>query len=236
MKKALFILMAAVLVALPSFTSAGFSSSGAMLLTRLEVSKDGTTWVNYLAETNSGGQTLTVSPGDTIYFRLKTWNTGGTPAINIEYSAAYTNPGGVDAFDPFHPGVSDDSDGDAILFYVLNAPPDLTAGTTAFHLDGVADSTTETTGFQSGGMAAHIATSTPDQTVLLATVTITGADEFIVWWKNLLFPRALADDAATTQARILVATPAPVPVPVVLPATGPDVSGLLLLPVSCLNR
>jgi len=88
MKKVVFVLMAAVLIALPSFTSAGYSSGGAMLLTRLEVSKDNTNWVNYLAEENSGDQTLTVLPGDTVYFRLKTWNTGDAPSINITFTGS----------------------------------------------------------------------------------------------------------------------------------------------------
>lgn len=234
MKKALFILMAAVLVALPSFTSAGFSNGGATLLTRLEVSKDGTTWVNYLAETNGGGQTLTVSPGDTIYFRLRTWNAGANPAVNITYTSSYSNPQFIDAWDPFHPGVNDDLDADATFYYSLTGLPNMTAGTVSFDLDAVAPVSSETSGFQSGGMVARVAAGTPDQTVILATVIITGAGS-IAWWKNWLFPRAYADDSATTQVRILVSNP-PVVTPIVLPTTGPDASGLLLLPVSYLNR
>jgi len=226
MKKVVIALLAVVFSVFPSIASAGFISGGATLLTRLEVSKDNSTWVNYLAETDSGNQTLTVSPGDTIYFRLKTWDTGDTPAINITYSGVYTNPAGMDALSAFDSGSTDDLDGDAILFYGLSGLPDMNAGTLSFYLDGVDNGTTDATGFQSGGMTGRIAAGTADQTVILATVTITGADLFIASWEKLLFPRAYADDQATTQVRMLVSNPPVVPQTTpavqVLPATGSD--------------
>jgi len=233
MKKVLMVLMAAVLVALPSFVDAGYGGIGTNLLTRLEVSKDNATWVNYLAETNSGNQTLTVSPGDTLYFRLKTWNIGNNPASDIEFSATYTNPQYISALDPFSlTGAQNDLDGDVDNVYSLNAPP--SGGTMTFNLNAVAKNTTDLAGFESGGVLLKVAAGTPDQTVILATVTITGI-RVLGWWKDLLFPRAYADDAATTQVRIMVSNP-PAVTPVVLPATGADSSSLLILPVAYLYR
>ena len=233
MKKVVFVLMAAVLIALPSFTSAGYSSGGAMLLTRLEVSKDNTNWVNYLAEENSGDQTLTVLPGDTVYFRLKTWNTGDAPSIDITFTGSYTNPGYIDALDPFHPGVHDDLDGDATFYYALTGLPDMTAGTVSFDLDAVANGSTDLLNYQSGEMVARVAAGTPDQTVMLTTVIITGASQ-VAWWKKLLFPRAYADDSATTQVRILVSNPPAATAQMTtqtLPVTGPDPIQLIMSPV-----
>ena len=233
MRKVLIVFLATVFVALPSFVSAGYSSGGAMLLTRLEVSKDNTNWVNYLAEENSGDQTLTVLPGDTVYFRLKTWNTGDAPSINITFTGSYTNPGYIDALDPFHPGVHDDLDGDATFYYALTGLPDMTAGTVSFDLDAVANGSTDLLNYQSGEMVARVAAGTPDQTVMLTTVIITGASQ-VAWWKKLLFPRAYADDSATTQVRILVSNPPAATAQMTtqtLPVTGPDPIQLIMSPV-----
>lgn len=224
MKKIIVGFLVAVFVALPSFVSAGYSANDGniILLTRLEVSKDNTNWVNYLAEENSGGQTLTVSPGDTVYLRLKTWNTGISPAVTVQYTGSYTNPQYIDALDPFHAGVYDDLDGDTLFYYGLDSLPDLTAGTMSFHLDGVLQDTDDQAGYQGGEIVARVKAETPDQTVILATVQINSTD-FVVWWKRLLFPRAYADDVATTQVRLLVSNPpAAAPATQTLPVTGPD--------------
>jgi len=233
----LIVFLAVVFIALPNLASAGYSNGGgALLLTRLEVSKDNSTWVNYLAETNSGGQTLTVSPGDTVYFRLKTWDTGDTPAINITYTASYTNPSYIDALDPFHAGVNDDLDGnDPASYYALTGLPDATAGTLTFDLDGVAVSS-EITGYESGGMVARVKAGTPDQTVILATVIITGASQVGFNWWQRLFAHAYADSSATTQVRLLVSNPPAVAATPTLPVTGPDPIQLIMAPVMRLCR
>lgn len=223
MRKVIITLAAIALAVMPTFASAVFINSGAILLTRLEVSKDEVTWVNYLAETSSGNETFTVSPGDTVYFRLKTWDTGNAPAVNVTYSASYTNPQYIDALDPFHAGNQDNLDGD-IFHYALSGLPDTTAGTLQFTLDAVANNSSDTANFESGGIVARVAAGTPDQTVILATIQITGSSLVTInWWENLLFSHAYADSSATTQARILVSNPpvATTPAVTALPATGP---------------
>jgi hypothetical protein len=218
-KVALVLLLAVSIVVLPKIVFASFNFGDVALETRLEVSKDNATWVNYLADSNSGNQTLTVSPGDTLYFRLKTWDTGLTPATNVRYGASFTNPSYIDSLDPFHIGTNDDSDGDGHP-YTLTGTPDMTAGTFQFTLDNVASSSTETTNDESGAMVAGIDARTPDQTVFLVTVQITGIVELSnASWLNNLSPKAYADSQATTQVRILVSNPALVSTPAVTAST-----------------
>jgi len=204
-----FVLIIAALVILPSFAFAGFNNTrGIVLQTRLEVSKDGTNWDNYVAETDPGNQTLTVSPGDTIFFRLKTWNTSEARGANILYTASYTNPQYIDRLDPFHAGVGDDIDGDGSLYTITDTDP--VAGTMHFSLDGVNGGTNETSGFESGGIAARISADAPDKAVILATVQITAASGSFNDY-NYFSGRAYADDSATTQVRILISNPSVTP-------------------------
>lgn len=233
MKKIIFALMAAAFVALPSFVSAGYVAGGGNVVinTRLEASADNSTWVNYLAEENSGGQTLTVSPGDTIYLRLKTWNTGGMPA-GVEYTGTFTNPAYLDSPEMFSSGAGakDDLDGDATYYYALTSF-DTSSGVTLFTLDAIMNGSTVDANYQSGGITAQIKSDTPDQTEMLVTVQVTGADAYITWWQRL-FTHAYADDAATTQVRILVSNPPATAVTTpTLPVTGPDPIQLIMSPV-----
>jgi hypothetical protein len=207
MKKLLVIaVLAAALAIIPSLVFAGYDEGdGYELLTRLEVSKDGSTWINYSAETNSGNQTLTVSPGDTIFLRLKTWDIGQSPATNIQFSSTFTNPTNIDAFDPFTSG-NDDSDGDGLLFYSA-VSVNINAGTFLFSLDGVAGNTNENAGYQSGTVAARIGANAPNGSITLITVQITDADHPVAYKINQLFPRAYADEQGATQIRLLVYNP-----------------------------
>ncbi len=222
-KVALVLLLAVSIIVLPKIVFAAFSLGDVALETRLEVSKDNTNWINYSADSNSGNQTLTVSPGDTLYFRFNTWDTGLTPATNVSYGASFTNPQYVNALDPFHPGTNDNTDGD-LHPYVLTGTPDMTAGTFQFTLSNVAASSTVTTNDESGIMVAKVAAATPDQTQIWMTVQISGIVELSdASWLNSLYPKAYADTRATTQVRILVSDPAPVPTPAVT-ASVPAVS------------
>lgn len=205
-----FVLVVAAFVIVPSFAFAGFGSGGVNLQTRLEVSKDNTDWDNYDAEVNPGGQTLTVSPGDTIYFRLKTWDTGGMYAQNVQFNAGYTNPQYIASFDPFHPGTQDDTDGNGRA-YVLGAT-DPIAGTMQFSISRINKNTSETTGYEGGEMVAHIASDVPDQAVITATVQIASMAPIPDF--NYSSGKVYADDQATTQARIIISNP-----PAVTPAT-----------------
>jgi hypothetical protein len=209
-----FVLVVVAFVVLPGFVFAGFGIGGVNMQTRLEVSKDNINWDNYVAETNPGNQTLTVSPGDTIYFRLKTWDIGAATARNVHYNASYTNPQYIASFDPFHVGTQDDTDANGRA-YVLGAT-DPVAGTMQFSISRVDRNTTETSGFESGVMAATISNDVPDQAVISATVQIASMAPLNDY--NYSSGRVYADDQATTQVRILIARP------VVTPSVTPSVT------------
>jgi len=233
MKKIIVAALAAIFIALPSLVSAGYSGDDIMLMTRLEVSKDNSTWVNYLAEENSGDQILTVLPGDTVYLRLKTWNTGDSDAYNVSYTGDFTNPQYLSSSDMFTSGAGakNDLDGDETYYYSMTSYSS-TTGAAIFTLDGVVGSSTVDTNYQSGGITATVSSDTPDQTIMLVTVRITDIAGRGFTWRDLLFPRAHADDSATTQARILVSIPTTAaPVVPTLPVTGPDPIQLIMSPV-----
>jgi hypothetical protein len=212
MKKAAIIIIAVIsILGLSQIVGAGFAPEGQEfdLRTRLEVSKDGSNWYNYTAESNPGNQTLTVSPGDTITMRLKTWDVGSEAATNIGYTSSFTNPSYFSAFYTFgDAGANADVDGDATLYY--NAGTfDMSGGTFTFTLDGVDHNTTINSGEQSGQVTATIGDDAVDQGVILVTAQITDATEppVIVGFLDRLFPKALADAQATTQVRMIVSNP-----------------------------
>jgi hypothetical protein len=206
MKKILMILAIVIGVAIiPSFVSAGFSPEGSDydLRTILEVSKDGITWLNYNAETNSGDQTLTITPGDIVYVRLKTWNVGDTDANNIQFTSSFTNPQYIDSFDAFN-GANDNLDGDEIYYHYEGVDTD--TGEFQFSLDQALANTTEESGFQSGAVTMSVDSATPDQAVILVTVQIPTEQATFL---DKLLPRVYADSNATTQVRIIVSNPTP---------------------------
>jgi len=212
MKKVLIVLGALFLaLAVPVyFTHAGFGEGGGYnLKTRLEVSFDNATWVNFLAEDNSGGATLTVAPGDTIYLRLKTWNEGILPGANTAFTGTFTNQQYLTNSTMFtgDGGGSGDLDGDTVNGYsMIGGGYNADTGVAEFGLNAVANGSTEDVDFQSGGITSQIAATTPDQTVILVTVVVTSSNPVALL--DHLLPRAYADAFGTTQVRILVNDPA----------------------------
>lgn len=224
------------------FTYAGFHGSiGSLdITTRLEVSSDNTNWVNNVAEDNAGGQTLTIAPGGTVYFRLKTWNEGGDNCTGVNFTATFTNQQYLTNSQMFT-GAGNGSgdlgdDGDPSHGYFMSEDYNPDTGIASFELDYVQSGSTITSGYQSGGITSQIASSTPEQTVITATVVATDAFPQGYAWQNLFTPWAHADDSATTTVRILVTTPpaaasnsvttASSPIVSTLPSTGPDPADL----------
>lgn len=243
MRKFLIVLGVLFLVlAVPIYiTHAGFGEGGAgyNLKTRLEVSADNSTWANFLAEDNSGGATLTVAPGDTIYLRLKTWDEGILPGVNTTFTGTFTNQQYLTNSTMFTGpgGGSGDLDGDIVNGYSMTGGGyNPVTGVAEFILNAVQNGSTENVNFQSGGITSQIATGTPDQTVIMVTVVINNTNPGVGWLDHFL-ERAYADNLGTTQVRILVnanatsPTPTPTPAPsstttaadeATLPATGAD--------------
>jgi len=240
-KKVLIVLASVLAVVLPTWVIAGFTGDlGVDLHTRLEGSSDNSTWLNYTAEDNPGDATLSVSAGDTVYLRLKTWDTSDTIVANsIVYSGTFTNPQYVNTPDFLGTGTNDDLDGDGVLLYSLTSY-DSGSGSAVFGLNGIYPSSTVDTDYESGGITFTTDPDTPDQTVILATVQITSAEEEL-WISRAprITDRALADDPSTTRVRILVnnptATPTPTPTSTAtatvavssLPETGPNLLSLI---------
>jgi hypothetical protein len=238
MKKLLVIIFASLVLAtaLPLYlVYAGFGQEGAFInvKARLEVSKDNVNWVNYEAEDDSGSGTLTVSPGDTIYFRLKTWNTGTHSVANVAYAAAFTNQQYlIDSvmFTGSGGGSGDlGDDGDPANGYSMTGEGyNSETGIATFELSGVAADSTITSGYQSGGITSQIATGTPDQTIITAAVTISDAVDLEIGWLNNIVSRAYADEFGTTTIGIIVSNPAVAnntadqSIVQTLPATGPN--------------
>lgn len=226
----LFIALELVLLVPLYFVQAGYTDAGINLKTRLEVSSDNVNWVNYLAEDKSGSETLTVAPGSTIYFRLKTWNSDADNTGFVNLNSTFTNPAYLTNTVFFATGGAEDLDGDSTPY--LPGPLGYVAetGSGDATLLGVGGNSTADTNFQSGGMTFQISSSTPEQTVILATTQITSASPLFVWIDRVI-NRAYADSNGTSQARVLVATSTPAatltpttPAVSILPATGYDSS------------
>lgn len=211
MRKLCLLLIVGLIVALiPISVLAGFSGGGDInLMTRLEVSNNGSDWYNYSAETNSGLQTLQVHPGDTVTFRIKVWNLGNSAANNIALSATTTNPQYIQTANIFDGSATtnQDLDGDGYDYAVTSF--DSAAGTGTFLLDEADTGTVEagTTNNEGGTYTTQISSSTPDQTLIEVTMKITAASEVRGedQTNNInLLDRAYADDEGTTIAKILV--------------------------------
>lgn len=206
------IVLAVLLMVVPNLVFAGYGDKAQMdLQTRLEVSKDNINWLNYDAETNPGNQTLTVSPGDTIYFRLTTDNYGTNQALDTQFEGNFNNPSYIESIDAFNGAANDDIDLDGRP-YVLDSIDNMT-DTIYFHFDYIeaGDSLSRQSGLsftQIGGISAKIGSLVPNQAVIMATVQIKNATiPEGVFLLDKLVSRAYADDQATTQVRILVYNP-----------------------------
>ncbi len=223
MKKVFIVVMLGMLCSLiPLGVFAGYSGTGDFeLRTKLEVSKPGSDWMNYTAEDNPGNQTLSVNAGDTVTFRLKVWDVTSTAAQDIALATTVTNPQYIETANIFDGSstTDEDLDGDTLDYSVTSF--DSTAGTGTFALDAVAASGSENTGFESGTYTTKISGSTPDQTLIEVTITLTAANNLRFLSRSSLLDRAFADDLGTTKVRILVQNPTPTATATtVLPATG----------------
>ena len=221
MKKWLIAVFAGVFFALvPLGVLAGYPGTNIELLTRLEVTKDGSSWYNYSVETNSGGQTLDINAGDTVTFKVKMWNTGSSNATSVSLAVNSTNSQYVETANIFDGSAASnaDLDVDGHIYTLTGFTP--SAGTATLGQDYVAAGTVETgdTNKESGTYTTKISSSTPDQTLITVTMTVTAAEEQRM--VGGLLDRAFADSSGTTVVRILVHNTSGVAQTTALPSTG----------------
>lgn len=204
--------------------------------TRVEVSKDGgSSWASFDSSDATGlgeGQTLVVSPGDILIFKVRVWNEGYDNALNVvgvgtrenftflsDISGVFDNP---------------DEDGDST---------DITGGgVDTINIDILASGGSASSGYQSATFTGKVKSDIPDGTVVKVHYEITSADfpEILnfspsVFWAFLI-PVVHADDdgTAVTEARAIANNPHVVseqnpPAPVQeLPQAGTGVYGLYL--------
>lgn len=111
----------AVSLIMPSAAKAVYTDeeTGASVGVRVLASKDGTNWVNFSNSNGEpSGQTLVVSPGETIYFKGEAWNAGEVTAnpLMVAYikNAKYLED--IGAFE--NSEGYDDLDGDGIYYQI----------------------------------------------------------------------------------------------------------------------
>lgn len=192
--------------------------------TKVTVSKDGTNFYNYTADENPGGQTLYVSPGDTLTFRGTVWNAGTIDSVP-SFQGIITNAQYFDSFDAFEGG-NDDIDGSG-SYYVLN-DSNIVNGSMVMdigiwsHLDNTKDEENP----EIGQITARLKSDIPDQTVIQGTFSLVGAAPYLTFNP---FPIAHAQGVLDESVvRIVVQNPSGATAPTIttLPQTGPDYSFL----------
>lgn len=219
MRRWLVLILGVAFALVPVSALAGYTAGGNYdLRTKLEVSKDGSNWYNYDAETSAGGQTLDINAGDTVTFRIKMWNLGRGVASEIQMSVAATNPQWIETADIFNgsPATNGDIDDDHFYYSLVS----LTAGSGVFGHEAVPttkNAEAGTTNNECGSYTTKIKSDTPDLTLIQVTMAVTAAQQPVS--KIKLLDRAYADSSATTVVRILVHNPSTAQT-TALPATG----------------
>ncbi len=219
MKKIYFIagvfVASLVLAILPGVVMAGYTKPGYdyEIIDRLDVARaaEPTAWANYSAETNSGGQTMLVNPGDIVYFRFKSWNLGGnTWASYAGNSTNYSSFEYFDAFDSFAPTAFDpspldvratnpDEDGDDNDYRYSSH----SGSSFSFWFNDLGIETSEEVGYQSGIMEAKVSNAAEVGTVIAVTIAVDGGMENTMN-ANFLMPTTYADEYSTTQVQLVV--------------------------------
>lgn len=210
----------------PAMVGAVYTGDGVSVGVKVEASKDGSSWYCFSGDC-AGGQTLTVSPGDSVTIRGYTWNEGETSAI-VTYGAAVTNSQyltmPVEVF-----GVGQgDIDGNDIGMDSSNYVTDVN-GTATFDVnllgtfpipDDYLPASSGPSSPEIGAIAVTIKDDVPDQTVITLTFELKTASQ----WLTLGNPFAKTANAqglqgGISQARLIVSNPS-TPTVQTLPQTG----------------
>lgn len=202
----ILVLIVASLTFIPFKTKANIIGGGLDIGARAEVSKDnGATWYNFSADSNPGGQTLVVSPGDTLLFRGKVWNGGESDGVNLVFNAIIDHPEYLEGSVAFY---DDDEDRNGVHYTgYIN-------GTVT--LPSVSHGTNENVpgGYESGTFQVNVRSDAPDQGVIEGIFEViqiglpTGAKEKS--FLDNLIPRAYAQmGTARATVKILISNNLP---------------------------
>lgn len=187
----------------PKLASAVYNGGGTEINMRMDVSTDGTNWYNFTGDPADGNQTLTANAGDTLIFRLSTWNTGDNPALNLEFQAGINNVDYLEFANDFYDDDYDNND---------NAYSGNFAG--AITLPDIAANLLQEDA-ETGLLRVVIKDNIPNNTLLQGSIELTGID--IIG----LLPTAYAQGLTESDFRILVRNTGNMEE---LPITGPDSS------------
>lgn len=200
MKKILIIgLGVFVLLFLPFSTFGAYNGGGDLTIgIRADITKDESNWYNYTGDVTSGGQTLTVSPGDTVTFRGKAWNQSTeTTFSDPVFHASITNSQYLEMTGGFY---NDNLDGNG-NYYSGSIGTDITLSNGALATNGNENNS------ESGTFRVKIKNDTPDQTLIEGTWELYSGGERIIGYPTNLSPIARAQGLAISQVRILVNNP-----------------------------
>jgi len=166
---------------------------------KLEASIDnGLTWHNYSGTTNPKGESITASPGDTVFIRLKTWNENAThTATNVQLLGAYTNTKYIASGSC----TNTDQDGNGTEYSGGLATAGLGVGAIDLGANG-----SETANYESAIFIAKLKKSFPiGRTVIIGRITITDEGESAAVGQLLGAPYALASGLGNySQVRVVV--------------------------------
>lgn len=202
------------------------------------VSKNNSTWDNYLNTSNitPTGQTLVVKPGDTLYFKGEVWNSADAvtgAAVQPLMVALIKNAKYLDNIETFAGGNAD-KDGNGIDFVTVPGPPPpllneynaygLTFSEPLLPKGPLGPGNIP----ESGLITAKVKADVPDGTVIEGTLALFNLNQEQFQAGNIFTKKALADgfsdiiDQVPERAsvRILVTQPAVT----TLPATGASIS------------
>lgn len=224
----------------PAIAGAVYDGGTVSVAVRVEASKNGGAGYCYSGDCATSGQTLTASPGDTITFTGRSWNTGVNDAA-VGYQGVITNTQYIETINIFE-GSQSDLDGDTVDYDSSGYSVDGN-GTATFDIglySGVNPtylSTSKNSGDgdlnQRGSITLTLKNTIPDQTVITGTFELTSASVYAQHPgpMSLLSNTARAQglDGGISEARLLVSNPSQ-PAAQTLPQTGAPTQKTPFLP------
>ena len=203
-----------ILMILPNFAAANIididpqTESSYEIASRLEISNDtGTTWYNYSADANSGGETVNVNPGENLIFKHKVWNEGITGVTGIMIDQTILSLSYLEFNNVF---LNDDEDNNGKSFTWQPF------GDVIF-LDTLAPGGSQSSGYESYTFTAKVKGTTPSNTTISATYWVVPDELDFEEEPERLVSIQLPQGTSISEVRVKT------PTPMILGAeTGPD--------------
>lgn len=214
----------------PAIAGAVYTENGVSVGVKVEVSKDGSSWYCFSGDC-TGGQTLTVNPGDSIAIRGYTWNEGETNAA-VTYGAIVTNSQyltmPVEVFGVGQGDIDGNDIGMDSSNYATDANGTATFDVNLLGVNPIPDDYLPTTSGPSdpeiGAIEVTIKDDVPDQTVISLTFELKTASQYGVAQKypleNPVYAQGL--QGGISEARLIISNPSTPTVQTIqtLPQTG----------------